>query len=510
MSNLSRRHLLKTAAAGSTLFAGALTTAHATPIEPMPQKWDETFDIVVIGSGFAGLAAAIEARKAGASVCVLEKMRTIGGNSIINGGIMGVPGTPMQKKQGYKDSPELMAEDMIREGAGLNHPDKVLHLCREALPTWEWTVKELGVDWVQERVSQEGGHTVPRCAILKTGSGSEIVNKEIAKLKELGVKPRTRVFMEKIIRDADGRVKGVQVREGYKFPDANSGKVKFICARKAVVLAHGGFGADVAFRSQQDPKLTEKVGTTCQPGATSELWRETMAIGCLQVQDDWIQCGPWTSPREKGMGIGWQFSQTAAAEYGIWVNSEGNRFVNELANRKVRADAIMLEQQAGRKAFAIAQGKNVEPLKKQRPGFLEKMLEMKIVSEYKTLEDLAKKLDMPVENVKKTFEAYWEAHKTGVDKAFGRPEMVIALDKGPWYAAKITPGIHHTMGGVTIDPETHVLTKDGKVIQGLFAAGEVTGGVHGGNRIGGNAVTDIVTFGRIAGTNAAAYAKTVK
>lgn len=191
MSNLSRRHLLKTAAAGSTLFAGALTTAHATPIEPMPQKWDETFDIVVIGSGFAGLAAAIEARKAGASVCVLEKMRTIGGNSIINGGIMGVPGTPMQKKQGYKDSPELMAEDMIREGAGLNHPDKVLHLCREALPTWEWTVKELGVDWVQERVSQEGGHTVPRCAILKTGSGSEIVNKEIAKLKELGVKPRT-------------------------------------------------------------------------------------------------------------------------------------------------------------------------------------------------------------------------------------------------------------------------------------------------------------------------------
>ena len=110
----------------------------------------------MIGSGFAGLAAAIEARKAGASVCVLEKMRTLGGNSIINGGIMGVPGTPMQKKQGYKDSPELMAEDMIREGAGLNHPDKVLHLCREALPTWEWTVKELGVDWVQERVSQEG------------------------------------------------------------------------------------------------------------------------------------------------------------------------------------------------------------------------------------------------------------------------------------------------------------------------------------------------------------------
>ena len=96
--------------------------------DPMPAQWDETFDVVVIGSGFAGLAAAIEARLAGASVCVLEKMRVHGGNSAINGGIMGVPGTPMQKKQGYEDSPELMAEDMIREGAGMNHPDKVLHM----------------------------------------------------------------------------------------------------------------------------------------------------------------------------------------------------------------------------------------------------------------------------------------------------------------------------------------------------------------------------------------------
>ena len=127
----------------------------------MPAKWDETFDVVVIGSGFAGLAAAIEARLAGASVCVLEKMRTIGGNSIINGGIMGVPCSPMQKREGLEDSPELMAQDMIREDAGLNHPDKVLHLCKEALPTWEWTVKELGVEWVQERVAQEGGHSVP-------------------------------------------------------------------------------------------------------------------------------------------------------------------------------------------------------------------------------------------------------------------------------------------------------------------------------------------------------------
>ena len=128
MSNLSRRKWLKTAALTTTLFAGASSTS-AKAFDPMPGKWDETFDVVVIGSGFAGLAAAIEARLAGASVCVLEKMRVIGGNSIINGGIMGVPGTPMQKKEGLEDSPELMAKDMMTEGSGLNQPENVLHLC---------------------------------------------------------------------------------------------------------------------------------------------------------------------------------------------------------------------------------------------------------------------------------------------------------------------------------------------------------------------------------------------
>ena len=313
MSNLSRRKWLKTAALTTTLFAGA-SSASAKAFDPMPEKWDETFDVVVIGSGFAGLAAAIEARLAGASVCVLEKMRVIGGNSIINGGIMGVPGTPMQKKEGLEDSPELMAKDMMTEGGGLNQPEKVRHLCEEA---------------------QEGGHSVPRCAIVKNGSGSGIVLKEAAKLEALGVKPRTRTYLERIIRDADGRVKGVQVREGYSFPKADSGKVKFIAARRAVVLCHGGFGADIKYRSIQDPKLTEKLGTTCQPGATSEAWREAARIGCQLIQTDWIQCAPWTSPVEKGMGIALFFAQGAAAMFGVWVQDKtGERFVDELANRK--------------------------------------------------------------------------------------------------------------------------------------------------------------------------------
>ena len=505
MTDLSRRTLLKTAA-GTPLLAGA-SIASAKCTDPMPAKWDETFDVVVIGSGFAGLAAAIEARLAGASVCVLEKMRTIGGNSIINGGIMGVPCSPMQKREGLEDSPELMAQDMIREGAGLNHPDKVLHLCKEALPTWEWTVKELGVEWVQERVAQEGGHSVPRCAITKNGSGSAIVLKEVEKLKSLGVEPRTRVLMERIVRDGDGRVKGVQVREGYKFPDRSSGKVKFIAARRAVVLAHGGFGADVKFRSIQDPKLTDKLGTTCQPGATSETWREAARIGCHMIQTDWIQCVPWTAPSEKGMGIALFFAQGAAAMFGVWVEDRnGSRFVDELANRKVRADAIMNLLNQGVHCYAVADAGGVKPMGISRPGLLEKALERGCVRRYDTLEALAEGEKINLEGLRKSIAEWNEAVKTGRDAHLGRyvNKKAVPMGTGPWYVSAMVPKVHHCMGGIYTDMQAHALDIDAdEPIPGLYAAGESTGGVHGAVRLGSCAVTDCIVYGRIAGRNAA-------
>mgnify|MGYP003092180306 CR=1 FL=1 len=274
MADLSRRAFLGT---GTAMGLGAMLApaAEAKPYDPMPTKWDEEVDVLIVGSGFAGLAAALEAKKKGANVVVLEKMRTLGGNSIINGGIMAVPGSPMQKKNGIKDTPELLAEDMLREGQGLNDPNKVRTLVNQALPTWQWTRDELGVEWNMDHLVQEGGHSVPRCAITGNGSGSAIVTKQIAKCKELGIPLRTRVFMETIIRDTDGRVKGLKVREGYKFRDNTSGRVKYIRAKKGVILCYGGFGADVAYRMHQDPKLTDKFQTTNQPGATSEGVRRT-------------------------------------------------------------------------------------------------------------------------------------------------------------------------------------------------------------------------------------------
>ena len=502
MTDLSRRHLIQGSLAGAATLVGSAAFAAA----PKTQKWDETVDVIVIGSGFAGLAAAIEAKKAGANVIVLEKMATFGGNSIINGGILTATGCPQQKLHKIEDSVDLLEKDILTAGNYMNYSEKVRYLAEHALSNYEWTVKELGVQYLPDAIGQEGGHSVPRYVTTTNGSGSGIVTKELDKCKELGIPLRNRVFVEHIIRGENG-VEGVQVREGYRFPKAQSGKVKFIRATKGVILCYGGFSADVKFRMFQDPKLNGTLDTTNQPGATSELWRETSAIGALQVQNDWIQCGPWGCPREKGMGIGWQFNQTAAAEYGLWVNADGKRFVNELANRKVRADAIMVEQAKGLKCFAICNEPNVQPLKKQRPGFLEKMLERKIVEKYDTLEALAKGAGIKAEALVKQVEAF-----NGVVKAKSDPEWSrfinndqVPLVEGPWYVCELQPKVHHCMGGLVTDNECRVLdVRTYEPIAGLYAAGEATGGVHGAVRLGSVAILDCLVFGRLAGQKAAA------
>lgn len=199
-----------------------------------------------MGSGFAGLAAAIEAKKAGVSCVVLEKMPTAGGNSIINGGILTATGCPQQLKHGIKDSPELLAKDMLVAGLYMNNPEKVKLVADSALSNYEWTVKELGVEYNPDAIGQEGGHSVPRYVFTKNGSGSGIVSKELEKVAKLGVKVETRTYVEHIIRDEKGAVLGLQIRKGYRFPKAGSGRVQFIRAKKGVVLCYGGFSRDVA------------------------------------------------------------------------------------------------------------------------------------------------------------------------------------------------------------------------------------------------------------------------
>lgn len=506
---MSRRDFLKstgkTAAVAGLAMGGVAGTAGKAEAawDLMPKKWHETCDVVVIGSGFAGLAAAYEAKKAGASVVVLEKMRTPGGNSIINGGVFSAAGSPLQKKFGIEDSPELLAKDMVTAGLGLNHMELVKIVAETSVATVMWTIDELGVKY-KDTLTQEGGHSVPRMYSTYNQSGSAIVQQQLAKLKELGMEVRTQAFLTRILRDTDGRVKGVEIRDGYVFPQADSGKIRHIRARKAVILATGGFAQDLAYRMIQDPKLTDKFQSTNQPGATAESLREALRIGCNPVQLDWIQVGPWGSPDEKGFGIGAFFGQLSAAMYGLWINTAtGKRFINELADRKIRADAIMKLNNSGQECIAFSDANGLHAIQELMPKFLERG----VVKKYDTIDDMAKAYNIPPAPLKETIAKYNEALVKGKDEELGRYLQKDAkpLNTPPYYVMRLMPKVHHTMGGIGINAKAQALdvTND-KPITGLYGAGEITGGVHGAVRLGSCAILDCLVFGRIAGKNAAA------
>ncbi len=498
MTDLSRRTLLKSSMiATPALFGLGMSTAEAAAL---PKKWDETVDVVIVGSGFAALTAAYMAKKAGCSVAILEKMPTAGGNSIINGGIMGVPGTEIQKEKGISDSPELMAQDMLKAGLYMNHPDKVKALCEEAYPAYRMLVDELGVEFSKTILKHEGGHSVPRSLFTANGSGSEIVNKLLKGLEKIGVKPRLRTIMDHIHLDASGRAVGVTVREKYRFGKPDSGKTKTIRAKKGIVLAHGGFGADVEYRAIFDPKLGGAFQTTNQPGATAEAWREAASIGAQMIQNDWIQCLPYTSPDEKGFGKGWAWAGHTQA-YGFWIDAAtGERFVNELADRKVRCDAILAHNNLGHDCLSIGDKKTADLFEVIRPHWMEGILKSKVCFKYETLEDMAKAHNVPLDKLKATIAAVNESVKTKKDPMGRRVNADLKPQtEGPWYVTRLSPKVHHCMGGILTTPKAEVISVADKVIPGLYAVGEATGGVHGAVRLGSNAITDCVVNGRIAG-----------
>jgi len=463
-----------------------------------PQKWDEETDIIIVGSGFAGLAAAIEAKEAGRSVIISEKMIGYGGNSTISDGVMAAACTNMQADQEIADSPELMSEDMLKAGLGLNQPKLVRTLTEKSAETFQWTIDHLGVNYLK-RVDQFGGHSVPRCYTTYNRSGSAIIKQLLQKTKELGLQIRTKVFLETILIDPADRVCGVLVRNGYEYPDAKSGTPKYIKARKAVILATGGFANDIAMRMSQDPRLTREIGSTNKHSTMGEALREAMRIGAMPVHLSWIQLGPWASPDEKTYGVGPDFASYIAFPYGIVVTPKtGNRFVNELANRKIRADAIL---QMGQPCIGIADQKGVEASGHR----IDHCLRKGVVKRFDRIDDIADTYQIPVQALKNTITHFNEYAENGLDKDYGKPFLSNArsLKHPPYYCIRLWPKVHHTMGGVLINSQAQVLNLSLQPMKGLYAAGEVTGGVHGACRLGSCAITDCLVFGRIAGRNAA-------
>jgi flavocytochrome c len=465
----------------------------------LPKKWHTAADVLIIGSGFAGLAAAIEAANAGASVVILEKMKGRGGNSVISDGLVAAAGSILQKDQGIEDTPQDMFDDMLKAGLDLNHPDLVKLLVEKSAATLQWTIDELGVQY-RQTVTQLGGHSRPRSHTTSTQSGSVIIRQMLARVKALGITVRSRVYFERFIQNDTGAIIGVKIRDGYLFPEANSGSVKFIKAAKAVVLASGGFANDVAFRSVQDPRLDDEIDTTNKRATTAEALKEALRIGAAPVHLSWIQLGPWASPDEPMYGFGPLFASYVAMPYGIMVDpATGKRFVNELADRKIRADAIL---ELGQLCIGIADCMGVQASGQN----IEKCLKRNVVKKFADLTQLAREYGIPGKVLKETVEEYNEYVLAKQDNAFEKPilEGAQPLVNAPFYSIRLWPKVHHTMGGIRINTDAQVINLDGHPIKGLYAAGEVTGGVHGACRLGSCAITDCLVFGRIAGRNAAA------
>lgn len=521
-AELARRRILRSGAwAGLGLAAGGLSRAYASadaedadflqsegtghPVR-VDAEQREDWDVVVIGSGAAGLAAALEARRAGARVVILEKMGSIGGNSVISEGLVGVPGTPMQAALGIHDSPELFAADLLAAGY-VNHPGKVRVLAQKALETFEWTRDELGVRWWEDRLEYELGQSVRRTAVIREAKGGGLVYPLYERARALGVVIRLRTKALHLLeaeRLGERRVAAVLAE------DASSGTRIVFHARRGVVLASGGFSSDIELRQMQNWRLSARVGTATQPGSTGEMLREAARIGAWLLHLEYIHCIPDASPDEKGWGTTWKFSRYCAATQGIWaVRQTGQRFVNETGGNVDKTNAIFDLLNAGLEPVAISDARAVRHPQSVIFGTsdVEALVARGFVSRYPTLEALAEGRRIPLAALQATVARYNDALRSGRERdEMGRRISPIAepMEEGPWFASPMLAKVLMCSGGIAADDCARVLSVvDDRPIPGLYAAGEVTGGLHGIAFVGSAGLLDALVFGRIAGQCAA-------
>lgn len=499
----SRRALLKGSVAMAATGFGITSVSAVAAEKAAPQVFDEVADVIVVGSGFAGMSAALQAREAGASVMVIDKMPVFGGNSTINGGAMAVAGSPLQKEAGIKDNVDVMVSDMLKAGRGMNDVEMLKLVCNGTAESCAWLM-DYGVKW-KPFVQHFGGHSIQRVLQTVESSGAGIIRPLIKAARGKGIDMRNQVKMESFIQDDNGRVIGLQVRENYYFPREKTGQLRTYGARKGIIMATGGFSRDIEYRMMQLPQLNSDLDSTNHPGATSEALKQMMLIGANPIHLDQIQLGPWASPDEKGFGTASQFNTIATYPHGIVVDVRtGERFFNELADRKARADAIMTRRDEQHHPVYPVGFTNAEGAAKAQT--LAWGMKYNVIKKADTLEQLAKLYGMPADKLKAQVARWNDAVKSGEDKEFGRPmQEAIVLEQGPWYAVRMWPKVHYCMGGVKVNTRSEVLhLVTNEPIPGLYAAGEATGGVHGASRLGACAVAEGVVTGRNAGRVCAA------
>jgi len=462
-------------------FVGRKVQTSRSYSKQVPAK---SYDVIVIGGGGAGLSAANAAVAKGARVVVFEKMGILGGNTIRATGGMNAAGTSVQAEKGIKDSPDLFFQDTMKGGYNKNNPELVRTLAEKSAESVAW-ITSMGGDLSD--VGRLAGASVNRAHRPSGGAkvGPEIIKTLANKAKQSsGLTIFTDAEVISLQTSKSGTVTGVIVRMHGK---------EFKVSAKAVVIATGGFGANNEMAASYVPSL-KGFATTNHAGATGDGIKMAQAIGAALVDMDQIQTHPTFAPEGNEM-----VTEAVRGNGAILVNKIGERFVDELATRDVVSAKILAQDdQIAYLVFDTSIRKSLSAI--------ESYIKAGFVIEANTPAELAIKINGNPAILSATLETYNSFVTNKKDEAFGRNDMPRTLSVGPYYAIKVTPAIHHTMGGIKINSDAQVLREDGSIIEGLFAAGEVTGGVHGGNRLGGNALADVVTYGRIAGENGARLA----
>ena len=457
---------------------------------------NSSYDVVVVGAGGAGFSAAIEAKNAGANVVLLEKMPAVGGNSLISGAEMNAAKNWVQPKLGINDdSPELHAQDTFKGGDGKGDMKVINVMTHQALDAALWCRDYLGVRFEDDNLFFFGGHSRKRALIPVGHTGTEFITKFQAKADELGIPVITNMKMTDLILDKDGRVSGVKA--------TMHGAEYTFNAKGGVVLATGGFGANKEMVKKYNPKIDERFMTTDAPGTTGEALYIAEKAGAELVNMGYIQTYPICDPISGVI----ELIADSRFDGAIMLNQEGKRFVEELDRRDVLSEAIL--KQTGGYCWVLWNdniGKISNTVGTHTTEY-EAFTKQGIMATCDDLKCIADFTKIPFDQLKKTVDRVTSMAGKGNDKDFHHRGGLMDMSQGKYYVIKAVPSTHHTMGGIRINEKAQALTKEGKVIPGLWAAGEVTGVTHGTNRLGGNAYTDIIVFGRIAGKAAAEAAK---
>ena len=462
-------------------------------------KKNVSADILIIGSGLAGCAAAYKAASAGKNVLVLEKMDYFGGNSNLAGGGYASSDSVLKYREKFNlepDSWQLHAEDTFKAGGGIGDMALIETMAKGAPEGLNWLIS-CGVTFT-DALNQIGGHSVHR-AYMSDITGRQIMDKVHAAAEAAGAVFMNRCAVTGFLKE-NGRAAGVTAVR--KMPEDGEGETEdeklTIMASDRVIIASGGFSRDTALRQKYCPALTEDYGCSNHEGATGEVIRLAQQAGAAVTGMDYIQLYPCADPKSGGIDTCGFHAYTGAGYGMIYVNQKGERFVNELLGRDAVSDAQV--QNCEKPTFAVF-NQEIADILGLTGDEIERFIKVKRLYAADTPESLAEAVNIPAGALRAAVDSHNAFVAGEKEDDFGkvRGTTFHLLKDGPFYAIPQWPTVHFTMGGLRIDTKARVLDEEGQPIPGLYAAGECCGGIHGKNRLGGNALAECVVFGFIAG-----------